>query len=94
MIQGAFDGTLFPRHFNTKDNFLVYRKAFCRKIAIEYSHTAKIKDIEAHWYKPTINTFDDKIDDPESMCYCSEDKTCLKRGLGNIKPCYYSEYSY
>lgn len=25
------------------------------------------------------------------MCYCGKQKTCMKRGLGNITPCYYSK---
>jgi scavenger receptor class B, member 1 len=28
------------------------------------------------------------------MCYCNKDEICLKKGLGNISPCYYSRYDF
>lgn len=33
------------------------------------------------------------MNDPESSCFCRGNK-CLKKGLGNIRPCYYSKYIY
>ncbi|CAG9807146.1 unnamed protein product [Chironomus riparius] len=90
VLRGAYDGTLFPKRFKKDDKFFIYRKAFCRKLAIHYSHTAKLDGIEAYWFKLADNAFDDKIDDPETICYCNGEKMCPKRGLGNITPCYYN----
>lgn len=93
MLRGAYDGTLFPKSFKKDDKFFVYRKAFCRKLPLHFSHTAKLNGIEAYWFKISDSAFDDKMDDPMSSCYCAKEKTCPKRGLGNITPCYYSEFS-
>lgn len=91
-IQGSFDGTMFPRNVTTgaKEKFRVYRVAFCRTLPIEYLREGSEYGIRAHFYKLSENAFDDSLDDPESMCFCSTDKVCMKRGLGNITPCYYS----
>jgi hypothetical protein len=70
----------------------VYRKAFCRTLPIEYSHTGELDGLEAYWFQLTDNAFESNADDPESTCYCDSNKKCLKKGLGKITPCYYSEY--
>lgn len=87
---GAYDGTLFPKHFEKEDKFFVYRKAFCRKLAIEYHSTQRINNIEVYRFTLAESAFDDKIENPETICYCNEEKVCAKRGLGNISPCYLS----
>lgn len=90
-LRGAFDGTLFPKHITNTSTFKIYRKAFCRTLTIHYSHSGKQYGIDAYWFKLAENAFDDSVDDPETSCYCKGEKTCMKRGLGNITPCYYSE---
>lgn len=82
---------MFPRYIKKDEVFKLYRKAFCRTLPIHFSHSGKQYGIDAWWFQLSDNAFDDSLDDPESMCYCSEDKTCMKRGLGNITPCYYSK---
>lgn len=91
VLQGTYDGTLFPKRFKKEDKFFVYRKAFCRKLAIHYAEQGKLNGIDVYWFKLADNAFDDKPDDPDTICYCNKEKTCPKRGLGNITPCYYSK---
>lgn len=73
------------------EKFKVYRKAFCRTLPIHYSHSGKQYGIDAYWFRLADNAFDDTLEDIDTACYCSKDKTCMKRGLGNITPCYYSK---
>lgn len=90
-IRGAYDGTLFPRSVTKNEKFKAYRVAFCRTLPIQYSHSGKQYGLNANWYKLADNAFDDSLEDPESSCYCAREQKCLKRGLGDITPCYYSE---
>lgn len=82
---------MFPRNIQKNETLKLYRKAFCRTLPIHFSHSGKHNGIEAYWFKLADNVFDDSLDDPESMCYCRGEKTCMKKGLGNITPCYYSK---
>lgn len=84
---------MFPKNISKTEKFKVFRKAFCRTLPIEYSHSGTEYGVNAYWFKLADNAFDDTLEDPDTMCYCSKDKTCMKRGLGNITPCYYSKIS-
>ncbi|XP_005181047.1 scavenger receptor class B member 1 [Musca domestica] len=88
-IHGTYDGTLFPRQITKGETFRIYRKAFCRALPIVYSHPGKIDGIEAYHFKLHENAFDSDFTDPDTSCYCSY-KKCLKKGLGNVTPCYYN----
>ncbi|XP_061396043.1 scavenger receptor class B member 1-like, partial [Musca vetustissima] len=88
-IHGTYDGTLFPRQIAKGETFRIYRKAFCRALPIVYSHPGKIDGIEAYHFKLHERAFDSDWKDPDTSCYCSR-KKCLKRGLGNVTPCYYN----
>lgn len=76
------------------ETFKVYRKAFCRTLPIRFSHSGEHNGIEAYWFTLADNAFDDSDVDPASKCYCNRGKKCMKRGLGNITPCYYSKLYY
>lgn len=90
-LRGCYDGTLFPKSIKKNETFKVYRKAFCRTLPIRFSHSGEHNGIEAYWFSLADNAFDDSDVDPASMCYCNKGKKCMKRGLGNITPCYYSK---
>lgn len=75
------------------EKFKFYRKAFCRTLPIQFVQSGKQYGYDAYWFKLADNAFDDSLDDPETKCYCRGEKTCMKRGLGNITPCYYSKIS-
>jgi hypothetical protein len=46
--------------------------------------------IKSYWFSLDINAFNDNMNDSNSNCYC--EKKCMKYGLGNITPCYYSKF--
>lgn len=92
-IRGAYDGTLFPKNISETEIFNVYRKAFCRILPIKYSHAGRLNGLEAYWFTLAADAFDNDIDDTKSSCYCTDNK-CLRKGLGNITPCYYSKYNF
>lgn len=47
--------------------------------------------VEAYWFKLADHAFESRYDDPETACFCKK-KQCMKKGLGNITPCYWSKY--
>lgn len=57
---------------------------------IKYSHAGRLNGLEAYWFTLAADAFDNDIDDTKSSCYCTDNK-CLRKGLGNITPCYYSK---
>ena len=113
MLEGTYDGTLFPRNITKGEKFRLYRKAFCRTLPIEYTHPGKdinlwltlyvliilglfytigtVDGVDGYFFKLADNAFDTDLDDPTSACFCKQNK-CLRKGLGDITPCYYSEY--
>jgi hypothetical protein len=91
-LRGGYDGTLFPQNISKTEVFKVYRKAFCRTLPIIYSKQGYVDGLEAYWFSLADDAFDSDENDPSSSCYCLKNK-CLKKGLGNMTPCYYSEYS-
>ena len=90
-MTGAYDGSLFPQNISQNEVFRVYRKAFCRTLPIKFTHTGKQDGLDAYWFALADNAFDDDIDDETSSCYCNSGQ-CLKKGLGNITPCYFSKF--
>lgn len=91
MIQGAYDGSMFPKNVTKSEKFKIYRKAFCRHLPILYSHSGKISGVDAYWFELSEKAFYDRMDDNDTKCFCETESSCLKKGLGNIAPCYYSK---
>ncbi|GAB0093081.1 scavenger receptor class B member 1 [Sergentomyia squamirostris] len=89
LLRGTYDGGIFPKRFRKNEQFSIYRKAFCRKMKIEYFHSSRLGLLPASWFHFAKDTFYNSHDDPDSECYC-RNKKCLKQGLGDISPCYYN----
>ncbi|KAJ9584706.1 hypothetical protein L9F63_020952, partial [Diploptera punctata] len=72
--------------------FVVYRKAFCRLLPMEYADKGVTKDgFPVFWFRFPDNVFDSPDKNPENSCYCRpEVAPCLLSGLADITPCYYS----
>jgi len=66
-LRGAYEGVVFPKNISKSENFKLYRRAFCRKLPIRYSHSGTQYGIEAYWFSLADDAFDDKLDDPETM---------------------------
>lgn len=90
-LRGNYDGTLFPRNISKNEVFKYYRKCFCRTLPIEFTHEGMMDGVEAYWFKLADHAFESRYDDPETACFCKK-KQCMKKGLGNITPCYWSEF--
>ncbi|XP_043287176.1 scavenger receptor class B member 1 [Venturia canescens] len=90
-IQGATEGTLFPTNLDKNAVFRVFRKAFCRAFPIEFKDEVETDSGLTGWkYSLTDNFLDQPDVNPENECYCRKMKTCLKRGLSDLTPCYYN----
>ncbi|XP_060526556.1 lysosome membrane protein 2-like [Cylas formicarius] len=85
LVEGAYDGTIFPRDLRPNRRVTLFRKAFCRPVPLEF-----IKDkttnqgFRAFEYKLADDMFDVI---PENECFCYKGK-CVK-GIQSIAPCYY-----
>lgn len=55
------------------------------------SPIATFDGLDAYVFNLADNAFESDMDDPGSNCYCLN-KQCLKKGLGDITPCYYSKF--
>lgn len=88
-----FDGSLFPKNVTKMEKFKMYRRAFCRVLPIYYSHSGSLFGLDAYWFELSENAFYDRLEDPDTKCFCETPGNCLRKGLGNISPCYYSEWS-
>ncbi|KAH8311615.1 hypothetical protein KR044_007211, partial [Drosophila immigrans] len=91
-IWGSHDATLFPRDLNEDDEFYIYRRTFCRRLPLKFVRTLKFRGQDAFEYTMEPHIFDSELHNENSSCFCKNNQ-CLKRGVGNVAPCYYSEYS-
>ncbi|KFB46340.1 AGAP004643-PA-like protein [Anopheles sinensis] len=88
-LQGAYDGSVFPRNISKTEVFKVYRKAFCRTLPIAFEREGEVDGIKAYWFSIQENAFESSVDDPYTSCYCKNNQ-CLPKGLGDLSPCWYN----
>ena len=81
------------RNVKPNSTYIVYRKAFCRFLPMEYSESGTTKDgFPVFWFRFPDNVFDSPDRNPENSCYCRPHVApCLLSGLADITPCYYSK---
>ncbi|EDW67869.1 scavenger receptor class B member 1 [Drosophila virilis] len=88
-IWGSHDATLFPRDMNEHDTFHIYRRTFCRLLPMKFNRTLNFKGLDAYEYVMEPHIFDSELHSVNSSCFCKNNH-CLKRGVGNVSPCYYN----
>ncbi|EZA62097.1 hypothetical protein DMN91_007879 [Ooceraea biroi] len=90
-IQGATEGIIFPSHVNKQAVFRVFRKAFCRALPIKFKKEVLTQEgLPGYLYTLADDFADPPDQNPDNECYCRKMKTCLKKGLSNLTPCYYN----
>lgn len=90
-LQGATEGIVFPCNINKNLTFRVFRKAFCRALPIMYKKDVTLENgIPGYLYSLADDFADPPDQNPDNECYCRKMKTCLKKGLSDITPCYYN----
>ncbi|XP_076618698.1 scavenger receptor class B member 1 [Colletes latitarsis] len=90
-IQGSTEGELFPRNLDKHAIFRVFRKSFCRAIPIVFKEQVLLENgFEGYLYSMSDDFLDPPDQNPDNKCFCRKLKTCLKKGLSDITPCYYS----
>ncbi|XP_029040309.1 scavenger receptor class B member 1 [Osmia bicornis bicornis] len=89
-VKGTTEGELFPANLDEHATFRVYRKAFCRAIPIVFKEKVWVESgLEGYLYTVASDFLDPPDLNPINECYCRNRK-CLKRGLSDMTPCYYS----
>ncbi|KAL1517132.1 hypothetical protein ABEB36_000939 [Hypothenemus hampei] len=85
LVEGVFDGTIFPKNLPANRTLRLFRKAFCRPITLSFVRDTVGKEgFRQYEYKLDDNMFDVTA---ENDCFCYKNK-CVK-GIQNIAPCYY-----
>lgn len=89
MIQGDFDGTLFPQNLQPNQSIWLFRKAFCRPVPMQFDKLGLTADgYDMIQYRFSDKLFDTPETNPSNKHYCYKNK-CPLKGLGTIAPCYY-----
>lgn len=90
ILEGSFDGTIFPRHLNKSRTMYMYRKAFCRPIPLEFTGEGVTKQgFRTYDYKLSKKMFQPPEENPDNECYCYKG-SCPGKGLQTLAPCYYN----
>lgn len=85
LVEGAFDGTIYPKNLRVNQTLKIFRKAFCRPVPMVFvQDTVGKEGFRQFEYKLSDNMFDVS---EENKCFCYK-KQCMK-GFQNIAPCYY-----
>ncbi|KAG5899426.1 hypothetical protein JTB14_033618 [Gonioctena quinquepunctata] len=89
IVEGDFDGTIFPKPLRKHRNLTLFRKAFCRPVPLDYvSESFTDEGFRTYNYKLGHNLFASPEINPNNECYCYKG-SCPGRGLQTIAPCYY-----
>lgn len=90
-IKGATEGELFPSHLDEHAVFRVYRKAFCRAIPIVFKEKVWVESgLDGYLYTVADDFLDSPKENPDNECYCRNKPKCMKKGLSDMTPCYYT----
>lgn len=89
LVQGAFEGTLFPMKIKKNVNLKLFRQAFCRPVELEYVG----EEYTPQGFKTLKYTLHNKIfaspeENPNNICYCHNGQ-CPSKGIQPISACYY-----
>ncbi|KAH8383338.1 hypothetical protein KR009_008055, partial [Drosophila setifemur] len=88
-IWGSHDATLFPLDMDENDEFYIYRRTFCRRLPVKFNRKVNYDGIDGMEFKMMPDAFDSDLGNANSSCFCKNNR-CLKKGVGNVSPCYYS----
>ncbi|KAJ8978408.1 hypothetical protein NQ317_008483 [Molorchus minor] len=89
LVEGAFEGTIFPQHMRPHMPITIFRKAFCRPVQLEFLEETKTDEgFRTYDYGMKDNMFASPDINPDNECYCVNGN-CPGKGLQNIGPCYY-----
>ncbi|XP_066251064.1 scavenger receptor class B member 1-like isoform X2 [Euwallacea similis] len=85
LVEGAFDGTIFPKNLKPNQTIKLFRKAFCRPVPLTFVKDTIGKDgFREYQYEFAEDMFDVT---EENKCFCQKNN-CMK-GFQSIAPCYY-----
>lgn len=89
MVEGTFEGTVFPPYMKENTTVKIYRRAFCRPVPFNFKEKALSKTgFEGLTYEVDKMFLATPEENPENHCYCPK-TGCLPKGLGSLSPCYY-----
>ncbi|XP_066142318.1 scavenger receptor class B member 1-like isoform X2 [Euwallacea fornicatus] len=85
LVEGSFDGTIFPRNIKPNQTIKLFRRAFCRPVQLAFVKEMVgeygFRQYEYQFAKDVFNI------NEENKCYCYKNN-CMN-GFQSIAPCYY-----
>lgn len=89
LVEGALEGTIFPRSLKTTRDLKLFRSAFCRPVILEFLKEGYSPlGFKSYYYTVKKNMFDSPEQNPDNICYCHNGE-CPGKGLQSIAACYY-----
>lgn len=89
LVQGAFEGTIFPMEIKKSMNMKLFRRVFCRPVVLDFlEETQTPQGFRTYKYTLQKNIFASPEENSDNSCYCYQGK-CPGRGLQPISACYY-----
>ncbi|CAH1155052.1 unnamed protein product [Phaedon cochleariae] len=89
LVEGAFDGTVFPKPLRKNRTLTLFRKAFCRPVDLTFvEESTTAQGFRSYNYKLNNNMFASPEINPANECFCRNGE-CPGKGLQNIGVCYY-----
>lgn len=89
LIEGTFEGGIFPPNLKANTSFRMYRRAFCRPVKFNYEDEVQMEEgYRGFRYKLDKDFLGTPDVNPDNACYCYKGR-CPLKGLGNLAPCYY-----
>lgn len=89
LVEGSFEGTVYPPNMKDNSTFKLYRRAFCRPVPMNFESRSLSKEgFDAVNFRVDQLFLATPEENPENACYCYQGK-CLRKGLGSLSPCYY-----
>lgn len=93
MLQGATENLVFPTPIDKRATFKIFRKAFCRTLLMTFRKEVWTDDgLPGYLYNLTDDFVNSADQNPNNECFCRKRKSCQKKGLLDLTPCYYSMY--
>ncbi|XP_054721592.1 lysosome membrane protein 2-like [Uloborus diversus] len=86
MMNGT-DGSQFPPPVTKNDVLYVYTPELCRSVFLEFDKEVLVQGIPALRFVTPERLFASPKENPDNMCYCTEEQYCELSGILDVSPC-------
>lgn len=81
LVEGSYEGGIFPPNIKPNTSFRIYRRAFCRPVQLNFNKEVETKEgYRAFSYVVDKDFLGTPNENPDNSCYCMKGK-CPVRGM-------------